>query len=151
MEEGEEVGVSAVEAGGDAAKVFELVKAAFDAVAGAIEEAVVRDRHLAVGLGRNDGGHAPDGEEGAQSVAVIGFVGDETAALDPGQQDRGTGDVGGLARSQPQAQRTPQAIAEQVNLGGQASSGTPQSLVAGPPFPVAACWWALTRVASSRR
>lgn len=30
-------------------------------------------------------------------------------------------------------------------------SGTPQRLILGPPFPVAACWWARTMVLSSIR
>ncbi len=43
----------------------------------------------------------------------------------------------------------PRGIGQQVVFGSQSSSGTPQSLVLGPPFPVAACWWARTRVVSN--
>src|SRR6478672_3922636 len=38
-----------------------------------------------------------------------------------------------------------------MDFAGQSSSGSPQSLVLVPPFPVAACWWARTNVVSSMR
>jgi hypothetical protein len=44
-----------------------------------------------------------------------------------------------LTRGEEEAQRPAEPFGEHVNLGRQSSSGTPQSLVAGPPFPVAAC------------
>src|SRR5205085_12699684 len=58
-----------------------------------------------------------------------------------------------LAAREQEAQRPSERVGEQMNLGRQSTSGTPQSLVRSPflaaPLPVAACWWALTRVASS--
>ena len=131
--------------------MFELIEAAFDAVAAAVDQDIVWDGHLAVALGGNHRFHAPDGQQGAQGVAVIGFVGDEAAPLGSGEQDGGALDIGGLPGSQAELERAARAITEEMNFGGQSSSGTPQSLVAGPPFPVAACWWALTSVASSIR
>jgi hypothetical protein len=44
-----------------------------------------------------------------------------------------------LAWRDDKAQRPPKSIRKQVDFGGQSSSRTPQSLCAGPPFPVAAC------------
>ena len=37
------------------------------------------------------------------------------------------------------APRAAERVGGHVDLGGQSASGAPQSLVAGPPFPVAAC------------
>src|SRR5215475_6822534 len=61
-----------------------------------------------------------------------------------------------LAAGQQKAQRPAERVGEQMDLGRQSTSGTPQSLVVSTPLlalplPVAACWWALTRVASSIR
>ena len=50
------------------------------------------------------------------------------------------GDIAGLSRSEDEAQGAAKAVGEHVDLGGQSAAGTPQSLVAVPPFPVAACW-----------
>ena len=52
----------------------------------------------------------------------------------------GTADVCRLTGCKKEAQWAAFAIRDQVDLGGQSSSGTPQSLIAAPPFPVAACW-----------
>src|SRR5690606_34055927 len=63
----------------------------------------------------------------------------------------GGGDVIGLPRRDQEPQRTPQRVAEHVDLGGQSTSGTPQRLILGPPFPVAASCWARTMALSSIR
>jgi hypothetical protein len=44
-----------------------------------------------------------------------------------------------LTGGEEKAQRPTEPFDEHVYLGRQSSSGTPQSLVARPPFPVAAC------------
>ena len=56
-----------------------------------------------------------------------------------GQQGRGALAVGLLPAGQQQAQRSAQGITQQMNLGGQSATGSPQSLLARPLFPVAAC------------
>jgi hypothetical protein len=83
--------------------MFELIEAAFDAVATAIEQSVVRDQHLAIALGGNHRLHPSHGQKGSQGVAVVSLVGDQSAAFDPGKQDCGALDIGRLARSQTQA------------------------------------------------
>ena len=49
-----------------------------------------------------------------------------------------------LAAGQQEAQRPAERVSEQMDLGRQSTSGTPQSLVRSPflaaPLPVAACW-----------
>jgi hypothetical protein len=45
----------------------------------------------------------------------------------------------GLSGREKEAQRPAQRVGEHVDFSGQSSSGTPQSLILAPPFPVAAC------------
>jgi hypothetical protein len=45
-----------------------------------------------------------------------------------------------LASRDPKAQRPSERIGQHMDLGRQSTSGTPQRLILGPPFPVAACW-----------
>jgi hypothetical protein len=47
--------------------------------------------------------------------------------------------IAALSRGEDDTHRTSPAIDREVDLGGQSSSGAPQSLVLVPPFPVAAC------------
>ena len=75
----------------------------------------------------------------AQGVTVIGFV---------GEQRRRLGDVANLSGSDDEAERTAERVGQHVDLGGQSASGAPQRLIFGPPFPLAACWWARTMVLS---
>ncbi len=140
MQEAQEVHVAPVEAGGDAPEVLELVEAALDAVACAVKRGVVGDGHLAVALGRDDRLHAEGGEQRTQGVGVVGAVGDGAFGANAFEQGGCARNLGGLARREQQAQGPPERIAQQVDLGGQSSSGTPQRLVFVAPFlPVAAC------------
>lgn len=150
VEKGEEVSVAPVVASGDAPEVLELVEAAFNAVALPVAVGVVGDGHLAVAFGRDHRLHAQAGKPGAQRVGIIGTVRDGPFGADACEQGRRALDLGGLAGGEQQAQRSARRIAKQVNFGGQPASGTPQRLVFVAPFlPVAACWWAFTRLASS--
>src|SRR5215210_4645200 len=151
VDEGEEVSGAAVEPRREAAEVLELIEAAFDAVAFLVERDVVRDRNLARAGRRDDSEHAGVSDQLAQSVAVVGFVGDDGAALDAFQQRRRGDDIVDLAAGENEAQRAAERIGEHVDFAGQSSSGAPQSLILVPPFPVAACWCARTRVVSSMR
>ncbi len=55
------------------------------------------------------------------------------------KQLRRLGNVATLAGCQDDLDGPSFAVGRHMDLGGQSSSGTPQSLVAVPPFPVAAC------------
>ena len=65
------------------------------------------------------------------------------------QADR-LGVFGGLSRGNAEGYRQTGFVGQQMDLGAQSTSGTPQSLVAGAFFlrPVAACWCARTMVES---
>ena len=151
MDEGEEVSGSSVEACCEAPEVFEFVEASLDAVAASVECGVVRDRHPARAGGRDDGFGAEVFDELAQGGGVIGAVGEDgprREAMDEGWCGE---DVVALSGGDEEADRPAERVRGHVDLGGQSSSATPQSLIAGPPFPFAACWCALTRVLSSIR
>ena len=73
-------------------------------------------------------------------VAVIGFVGDEVAGGEAGDERQGIGGVIGLAAGEDEADRPAEAVDGDMPLAGQSSSGTPQSLVFDPPFWPVAAW-----------
>lgn len=142
------MGVIAVEAGGDAPEAFEPAEAAFDAVALLVKLLVVGKLYQPIGFRRDDRFDVLPGQQRAQGVGIIAPVGDEGFGWLVFEQFRGAQTVGLLAACKQQAQRPPQSIAQQMDLGGQSTTGSPQRLVTRPLFPVAACWWALTRVES---
>src|ERR1700752_1500356 len=72
----EEVDGAAIVACGDMAKMLELVEETLDAITKPVGQGVMRDADLAVRSGWNDGFGASLGDELAQGVGVIGFVGD---------------------------------------------------------------------------
>jgi len=146
-----QAGVKAVEAGCEASEVLELVEASLDSIAGFVERAVVRDDDFARSVGRNDCLHSGFGDPVPEGVAVIGLIGDESGAFDPVDHRRRGDDVMKLPAGDHEPQRAAQSVGQHMDLGGQSASGTPQRLIFGPPFPVAACWWARTRVVSRMR
>ena len=122
------MGVIAIKAYGDAAVTFEPVKAAFDTVALLAELLFVRDLNQTVGLGRNHGLHVPLGQQGAKGVGVIAPVGDYSFCPLVSQQSRGTLAVRFLTTGKQQTHRPPQGIKQKMALGGQHTTGSPQSL-----------------------
>lgn len=147
----EKMDVSSVVPGRDAPKVFEFVEAAFDAVAKPVGFGVMANVGYAAALGRDHSLCAQVGDEAAKSVAVIAPVGDHLASGLSVEQGMSLGEIVGLTWREDEAQRSAKRIGQQMDFGCQSSSGTPQSLIFGPPFPVAACWWARTRLVSSIR
>jgi hypothetical protein len=131
---------SAVVARGDAPEVFELVEEALDAVPEPVGDRIMRDLDLARAGRGNDRLGFSLGDQLAQSVAVISLVGNDAAAFEIRQKLRRGGAVVGFSAGQDEAKRPPLSIGQSVDLGRQSSSGTPQSLIRSPPFPVAACW-----------
>jgi len=149
MDEGEEACGSPVVSGCEAAEVLEPVDAALDLISHFVERFVVADELLACPVRRDDGLGALCLDERAQGIAVIGLVGEDVARRQALEQGGRGGDVALLARRNHDPQRSAARIDDEVDLGRQSSSGTPQRLIARPPFPPAACWWARTRVVSS--
>ena len=76
------------------------------------------------GHGRDNGCGALGGEEVAQVICVVGFVGDELAQRgDAGQQRPAADDIVRLAGGEHQGVTATLAVAERVDLGGAARSG----------------------------
>ena len=144
---------AAIIARGEAPKVLQLVEAALDQVALAVEDGIMGNDGLAASVRRDDRRHAGGLDGLADRIAVVGFVGDHGIGLDAVEHRLGGSALVNLAAGQQEAQWPAKRVGKQVDFGRQTSSGTPQSLVRAPllaaPLPVAACWWALTRVASS--
>jgi len=71
MKGSQEIGGTPVVAGGDVAEMFELVEEAFDTVAQAVSQRVVRDDELARAQGGDDGVGSGGVDELAQGIAVV--------------------------------------------------------------------------------
>ena len=78
------------------------------------------------------GTNALDG--GNDRIGVVAPVGHHDLGLAAVQQRQGFGELSGLPAGQPEGDRFAQAVGQQVNLGTQSTSGTPQSLIFAPPF-----------------
>ena len=139
--DGFEAGFGFLIAGGESAEALEFAEAALDAIALFVEGFVVFALHLAVAFGWDHGPGAHRFNVLYDGVSIVALVGKHGLCLVPAQQLDGLGTVIHLAASDKEIQGQAQFIGEQMNLGRQTSSGTPQSLV-GAPFlrPVAACW-----------
>ena len=148
VDEAQEVDGTPVIAGGEAPEVFELAEAALDAVARAVGGDVVGDQSFSRPVGRDDCLSAEVGDDRAQGVRVIGFVGQHGLGPEAFKQGRRGERIATLAGGEDEADWPPEGVGGHVDLGGQSASGAPQSLIRGPPFPVAACWWARTKVLS---
>lgn len=126
---------------GESAELFEAVEASFDAIAQFVEGAVMLSLHLAAATGWDHGYRAQAFDFGHDGSRVIALVGQHSLGLTAFQQRQGFGVFGCLACGQTEGDGLAQAVGQQVDLGAQSTSGTPQSLVFGAPFlrPVAAC------------
>ena len=130
--------------------MFEFVEAAFDSIALFVEFAVIGALLFAVAFGRDDRHRAYAFRLRQQSIGIVAAVGDDSLGLPIGQQLRGRRILAGLSRGDAELERQTVLVGQQMDLGAQTSSGTPQSRVFAAPFlrPVAACWCARTMVES---
>jgi len=142
------MGVIAVESGCDATVEFEFAETTFDEISLRIELFVVPVLVFASALGWNNSLHSFGADERSDFIGIITFVGNYRLGRVSVQQRRGALAVSLLPSCKQQAQGSSQRVTEHMNFGGQSSTGSPQSLLTRPLFPVAACWWALTRVES---
>lgn len=128
-----------IEARGETPEVLELVEAAFNAVAGLVEALVEWKRVRPLGVGGDHCLSTHGADRLSERIAVISRIGDDGFGLTAFEQQGRSNDVVNLTGGEEKAQRPTEPFDEHVYLGRQSSSGTPQSLVARPPFPVAAC------------
>lgn len=135
----------AVVTGRDAAKLLEPADGAFDPVSEFVFDRIEGAFSGHTGALRDDRYSACGLDMVEDSVAVIGFIGEDMDGIEAGQERDGRSGIAGVAASQDEADGSPERIDRDVPLGRQSASGAPQSLVASPPFwPVAAWAWART-------
>src|SRR5208283_5765966 len=86
---------------------------------------------------------------GHNGIGIVALVGNHGLGLAAAEQLDGWCVVADMTGRDRELERHAQLVHQQMNLGCQSSSGTPQSLV-WPPFfgPAAACRWARTSVES---
>src|ERR1035438_826656 len=127
-------------AGGEPTETLEFAEAAFDSVALFVEVFLVLALYLAISFGWDDSFGSHRFNVFYDGVCVVALVGKHGLGLVLAQQLDCLGAVIHLAASDKKIQGQAQFIGEQMNLGRQASSGLPQSLIRAPFFrPVAAC------------
>ncbi len=73
-------------------------------------------------------------------VGIVGLVGDDMVGLEAGEQRNRQLGIAGVATREDKADGPTEGIDGDMPLGGQPSSGAPQSLVAEPPFWPVAAW-----------
>jgi hypothetical protein len=133
--------------------VLELVEAAFDAIALFVQFAIVGSRLFPISAWRDHRHRAQALDLGYDLGRVVALVGDDGFGLTAFQKLECLSIFGSLSWRDAEGDRQPVLVGQQVDLGAQTSSGTPQSRVFGAPFlrPAAACWCARTMVESSIR
>jgi hypothetical protein len=136
-----EAGLGFFVARGESAETLEFTEATFDAIALFVEIFVVLALYLAVSSGRDHSFGSHGFNMLYDCVRIVALVGQHGLGLVLAQQLDSLGAVIHLAAGDKKVQGQAQFIGEQMDLGRQTSSGTPQSLVRAPFLrPVAACW-----------
>lgn len=136
MDSGEKIAGEFVVASGDPAEILKPAEAALDDVASSISLLVEAMEPDAIGFVGNDGLGATLNDLRPQIVAVVTFVGKQSAHVRCKCQDIGScGDVGVLARRQMKNDRPAVRIAQRVNFGRAPAARAADRLIAFPPFP----------------
>ena len=107
---------------------------------------VATDRVLSVGFGGNDGDDAAAIELGAQPIVVEGFVGEQGADGDAGDQRFDADAIVPLTRQQDEARQIAERIDKRDDFGRQTAARSPDCLILSPPLAPAPCWWTRTIV-----
>lgn len=96
--------------------------------------------HFAADLGRDNGFGSDRFDGGNDCIRVVASIGHHNLGLAASEQRQGLGELSSLSAGEAEGDRLSQAVGQQVDLGAQSTSGTPQSLVFAPFLrPVAAC------------
>ncbi len=133
-----------------ATELFDPVEEALDEVSLPIKPGREDEACLAIGLRRDIGPSFSFGRLCPDGVAVIAFVGQQDVALaEIVRQGIGLGAVGDLPSGQAKLDGTTFGVDERMDLAREPATRTSHaSIVSIPLFPVAACWWTRTQVAS---
>src|SRR5579863_952678 len=133
---GEEVSGEFVISGGDPTEILEPAEAAFDDIAPSISLLVETMDSDAIGFVGNDGLCATLDDLRSQVVAVVTFVGEQSAHVRRERQDIGSSsDIGILAGCQMKDDRPAERITQRMDFGRASAARATDRLVAFPPFP----------------
>ena len=113
----------------ESAEALEFAEAAFDAIALFVEVFVVFALLLAVAFGWDHGFGSHRFDVLYDGVGIVALVGQHGLGLVLAQQSDGLSTVVDLSAGDKKVYRQTVLVGEQMNLGRQTSSGTPQSLV----------------------
>ena len=148
----EEISGEFVVASGYAPEILEPAEATLDDVSAFVGAFVEMMQGDAVGFVGNDGACATLDDQGAESIAIIAFVGKKCAHRRRERQDIGRGgDVGVLAGREMQGVWPTERIAQSMDFRGASAARAANCLRAFPPFPPLAERCALIEVESSDR
>ena len=148
----EEIAGEFVVASGYAPEILEPTEAPLDDVSAFVGAFVEMMQGDAVGFVGNDGPCTTFEDQGAESVAIIAFVGKERVHRWRERQDIWCrGDVGVLAGREMQGVWPTKRIAQSMDFRGASAAGATDCLRAFPPFPPLAERCALIEVESSDR
>ena len=130
--------------------MFDFAEQAFDQIALFVELAIEASPCRGRGSARHDGHRACGGDGVHRPLTIIALVGKDVAGLQALEQRLDLGDVVALAAGQEEAERIPQGVGGDMDLGGQAAL-RPADRVSLSPFfwAPALCWCARTMVEST--
>ena len=153
LESGGEVVGAPVVARGKAPHLLDAIEEALDEVALAVDPSTEGEGALADRARRDVRSGIAAGDEGADAVRVISFVGDDGRSGRDGVEQLGRHRrVAGLSGRQLEAHRAPFGVDESMDLGGQAATGMSHARIGRSPFfAPAPCWWTRTQELSIMR
>lgn len=133
---GEEVGGELVVARSNSSEILKAAEAPFDDVAPAVGPFVEAMDTNSIGFVGDYGFGAAFGDLHPQVVAIVAFVGKQSAHVRRERQNLGrSSNVGILARCQMKNDRPAKRIAQPMDFGRTPTTGAADRLIAFPPFP----------------
>jgi hypothetical protein len=121
LESRQEVDGASIVSGSDATKMLEPVEEALNAVAQLVSDSVMGNEGLSVAERRDNRCRSGIGDELAQSVVVVGLVGDDGSGRTTGEESGRGCAVMRLTARQDEAQRAAEGIDEDMDFGRQSS------------------------------
>lgn len=132
-----------VVAGSDASILLELCEEGLDAPTLLVCDGVIEALDLAVTSGRDDGFAALGGDEVAQTVGIIGPVGQHLPCRQSTDEVMGRSHVVLLSGAEHEAHRQAEGIDYGVDLGAEPAAGAAESLgLSAPLFTLTPAAWA---------
>ena len=139
FDHGEEISGGLVIAAGDGPESFDVVKEALDAITFSIQATIETSPiSLSSGIAADDDLHGAAADLAREVVGVISGIADEGVPLSVREKFVGCDHVVTISRRQRDVERSALEVGDRVDLRGEASSTTTQTIDDDPPFPPAA-------------